>query len=271
MKPIKFSIITICFNSAKTIERTIKSVLAQTYSNYEYIIVDGASKDETLEIVNSYKNDFGEKLRIISEPDNGIYNAMNKGIGMANGDIVGIVNSDDWLEPTALDSINKMVNSEKDINNKVYCGSICFHYSDGSVLNFHADKSKFEQGAKSYSLNRGLFHPAMFVPKMLYDRLGGFDERIKVSADVDFIFRCYNAGISFIMKDVLISHMSDGGISNKINLHRFRNDWMIFLKNRGEKGWALYYKLYSRYFVLLIKKYTPIGILKIYRSIKIRD
>ena len=91
-----FSIITVCFNSEKTIEQTIKSVLEQSFQNYEYIIVDGASKDCTVDIIRRYEPMFKGKLKWISEPDNGIYDAMNKGIGMARGELIGIINSDDY-------------------------------------------------------------------------------------------------------------------------------------------------------------------------------
>ena len=94
---MKFSIITISFNSGKTIERTLCSVLNQTYYDYEYIIVDGGSKDETLDIIKRYEPMFEGRLKWKSEPDKGIYDAMNKGIMRSSGDIIGIVNSDDWL------------------------------------------------------------------------------------------------------------------------------------------------------------------------------
>ena len=93
------SIITVCYNSAQTIHKAIESVLNQTYSNIEYTIVDGLSKDNTMEIAESYADAFREKgytFRIVSEKDNGIYDAMNKGIRMASGELIGMINSDDW-------------------------------------------------------------------------------------------------------------------------------------------------------------------------------
>ena len=103
----QFSIITICYNSERTIERTIKSVLAQTFRDYEYIIVDGGSNDSTLDIVRRYEPLFEGRLNWKSEPDKGIYNAMNKGIERSRGNIIGIVNSDDWLERNC--SVNPVI------------------------------------------------------------------------------------------------------------------------------------------------------------------
>ena len=95
---MEVSIITVCYNSEKTIERTIKSVLNQTYQDYEYIIVDGASTDKTLDIIKRYEPEFEGKMRWISEQDNGIYYAMNKGIGMAKGKLIGMINIDDYYD-----------------------------------------------------------------------------------------------------------------------------------------------------------------------------
>ena len=93
---MKFSIITATYNSGKTLRDTMESVLGQTYRDIEYLIIDGASTDDTLAIVRSYESRFGGRLRYLSEPDHGIYDAMNKGLRMATGDVVGILNSDDF-------------------------------------------------------------------------------------------------------------------------------------------------------------------------------
>ena len=107
---MKISIITVCYNSEKTIKNTIDSVLSQTYKNYEYIIIDGKSTDNTVNLIKKYQKKFDNKLKYISEKDNGIYDAMNKGVLRAIGGIIGIVNSDDWLEPKALDIVAEIAN-----------------------------------------------------------------------------------------------------------------------------------------------------------------
>ncbi|MDR2407546.1 MAG: glycosyltransferase, partial [Bacteroidales bacterium] len=94
---MKISIITVCYNSEKYIRSAIESVLGQTYENIEYILVDGASTDRTLDIIKEYESKFNGRMCWMSEPDNGIYNAMNKGIAMASGEVVGILNSDDFF------------------------------------------------------------------------------------------------------------------------------------------------------------------------------
>lgn len=111
------SIITVCYNSAVTIDRTIKSVLAQNYDNIEYIIIDGASQDNTLERIENYQGKFIDKfnreIRIVSEPDKGIYDAMNKGIQLAQGDFIGILNSDDAYMPEAVSKIISCATDDK--------------------------------------------------------------------------------------------------------------------------------------------------------------
>ena len=136
---MRFSVITICCNSEKTIERTIESVLAQTFKEFEYIIVDGGSTDRTLDIVRKYEPLFEGRMKWKSEPDTGIYNAMNKGIKRAIGQIIGIVNSDDWLELDALEKVNESLASNNCDMNSLYCGGIYFHFTEGGVKQGAAD------------------------------------------------------------------------------------------------------------------------------------
>jgi len=102
MKDILVSIITPCLNSKKTIRKTIESVINQTYKNIEYIIVDGESTDGTIEIINEYREKYKDCIKFISEKDNGIYDAMNKGIKLCSGSLIGIINSDDYYETNAV-------------------------------------------------------------------------------------------------------------------------------------------------------------------------
>src|SRR5574344_1548295 len=129
-----FSIITISYNSERTIERTLQSILSQTFTNYEYIIIDGASSDQTLDIIKKYEPLFKGRMKWKSESDKGIYNAMNKGIKCSNGKVIGICNSDDWLEPNALEILDKYIEENQiDVESEaVLSGWMIFHYEDGS-------------------------------------------------------------------------------------------------------------------------------------------
>lgn len=242
-RPI-FSIITITFNSANTIERTLKSVLNQNYKDYEYIIVDGASKDSTMDIVRKYEPLFEGRMKWKSEPDNGIYNAMNKGIMRASGQIVGIVNSDDWLESDALSHIYEKFSEKNEDLNTLYCGGIKYHYPE-EIKVWPSNIKKFKAQALLYEM-AGIRHPAVFVPKSIYDNIGIFDEDMKITADADFILRCYDAKYEFCQVDYIISNMSDGGAStngsNKTEQLR-RKDRRIMLKKRNF-NWCRYQFLY---------------------------
>ena len=231
-----FSIITISFNSEKTIERTIKSVLAQTCKDYEYIIVDGASKDGTLDIIKKYEPLFGGRLKWKSEPDKGIYNAMNKGIERSKGDIIGIVNSDDWLEPNALEIVNQEYCRNNYNKNAIYCGGIIFHTLDGKIRYLRANKQLYIRQSKYYILS-GIRHPATFVPHKIYAKVGLFDERIKIAADSDFLLRCKFNEIEPVVFDAFLSNMSDGGASNRKDIYMVgKNDRKIIQSKNNVKG-----------------------------------
>lgn len=240
-----FSIITITFNSEKTIERTLKSVLAQSYTDYEYIIVDGASKDSTMDIVRKYEPLFEGRMKWKSEPDKGIYDAMNKGIERSTGVIVGIVNSDDWLEADALENVQKAFIENKKCENSLYCGGINF-VTKNKTIRKPSNLALFYKNTKFY-LMAGIRHPATFVPKQVYDKLGCFDSRMKITADRDFILRCYFNGIKFVGLDYFLSNMSDGGVSTSISkntLIKAIDDRKLMLKNFEKKGAEFYYLYY---------------------------
>lgn len=201
----KVSIITVCFNSEKTIERTIKSVLNQTYSNIEYIIIDGKSTDRTLKIVENYSKLFGDRMIIVSEPDKGIYDAMNKGIKIASGELIGLVNSDDFYE---VDAVENAVSSF-DSQNKyqvIYGFQRCLNNGNEEKIVFFNHNFLDKQM---------ITHPTCFVSKAVYDRYGVFDLRYKSSSDYEFMLRLFhNSETVFKPIYKIISNFETGGMSS---------------------------------------------------------
>jgi glycosyltransferase involved in cell wall biosynthesis len=251
-----FSIITICFNSAATIERTIKSVLAQTLDDFEYIIVDGVSKDSTLDIVKKYEPLFNGRMKWNSEPDKGIYDAMNKGIERSIGRIIGIVNSDDWLEPDALSWVNSKFLDNNEREDCLYCGGIRFHATDGNIQELMPNINLFNKGASEFIM-RGIRHPATFVPRFIYEKIGCFDPKIRIIADTDFLLRSYYNNIRVIEIHTILSNMADGGVSNvltwKSGLRSFA-DKKIMLSKFGVSTFKCLYILSKTLLVIVIKR-----------------
>ncbi len=207
MEDIKVSIITVCFNSEKTIERTIKSVLDQTYKNVEYIIIDGASTDRTLEVIESYKDQFEDRLKVVSEKDDGIYFAMNKGIALSTGILIGIINSDDWYES---DAVQKMADAyETNHTNplSVYYGNTGM-IKDGKLLSIsESDHNRLEDDMIS--------HPSCFVTREAYDKLGTYNTDYPSVADYDLMLRYKRSGkVDFIHVDEHIANFTLGGMSS---------------------------------------------------------
>lgn len=262
-KPL-FSIITISFNSAKTIEKTIQSVLAQTFTDYEYIIVDGASKDSTVDIIKRYEPLFEGKMKWISEPDHGIYNAMNKGIKLSYGEIIGIVNSDDWLENNTLEILADEISKVDNGKPVIMTGETLFHYSDGKTQRFPTSRKIYEHYSKKYRM--GLNHPATFVPKQIYDKIGVFDENYKLYADADFVIRCYKNDIPVHFIHKVLSNMSDGGASNTRSTIELKDTLYKYKKHcKNNIEYSFYcVKAYVLWRILCI---TPKYMLRYYRKI----
>lgn len=224
---MKISIITVSFNSARTIRDTIESVLNQTYSEIEYIVVDGASKDDTLSIVKSYGNRIS---RLISEKDNGIYDAMNKGIIAASGDVIGILNSDDFYShPDVIKNIAGLFNQETDA---VYADLVYVSAGDKNKIVRTWKAGKYELG----SFRKGWMppHPTFFVRKSVYEKYGVFTDQLKSAADYEIMLRfIHRHQIKVNYLPEIIVHMRTGGASN------------LSLKNRikanreDKKAWKL--------------------------------
>lgn len=178
MKEINVSIITVCYNSEATIERTIQSVLGQTYGHLEYIIVDGKSSDHTMEIVERYRPLFQGRMKVVSEPDQGIYDAMNKGICMARGSLIGIINSDDSYEP---DAVEKIVHAMTEDQYQILYGMLRVMHGEIETRITMPKHENLE--------NEMIAHPTCFVTKSVYEDFGMFDLRYRSCADHDFMLR----------------------------------------------------------------------------------
>ena len=180
---MKISIITVVWNNNKTIKNAIDSVLSQTYKNIEYIVIDGASSDGTVEIVQSY----GDKINtFVSEKDKGIYDAMNKGIALATGNVIGILNSDDFYASNTIVA---------EVMNEFKAKSVDSVYGDLVYVNSE-DTNKIVRYWKSQTFNEKLFkkgwhpaHPTFFVKKEIYDKYGSFNLDFKIAADYELMLR----------------------------------------------------------------------------------
>lgn len=230
------SIITVCFNSAKNIRQTIESVLNQTYTNIEYILVDGKSTDNTFEIIKEYESKFAEKGIIyhwISEPDNGIYDAMNKGVKMATGEWINFQGSDDWLELNACEEISKTISSCEILPSLIYSITKC--YTQGIPIGL-------EQIYHDQLRLRTTCHQAIFYKKELHQRHGFYNTSYKICSDYEFLLKCYLAQEFFLPINVLIANFSLNGTNDK--LHHITMKEMVNIKFK--------YGLASKKHILLV-------------------
>lgn len=245
---MKVSIITVCYNSASTIKDTIESVINQTYKNIEYIIVDGGSTDSTLAIVSS----FGDKVsKIISEPDSGMYNAMNKGIRIATGEVVGILNSDDFFYNNLI--IERIVNEFQNSNIEALYGDVQFVKSNSlnKVVRYYSSKyfklSMFKFGFMPA-------HPSFYVIREYFERFGYYKEDYIIGADFELLLRfllVHKLKSKYIQLPFVTMRM--GGISNRsfksnITLNR---EIIRACRDNGIKTNIFF--VYSKYFIKIFQ------------------
>lgn len=204
---MKISIITVCYNSAATIEKTIESVAAQTYNNIEYIVVDGNSKDLTVAIIKKYETVIN---KWISEPDNGLYDAMNKGIAMASGDLIGILNSDDFYKNKFV--IQKIVNEFEIKDVDMVYSNIDYINKNEKIVRFW--KSSFYK-INSFKTAWHPPHPSLFVKKIVYEKYGYFDTDFKIASDFELMLRFFERhSLSSSYLNATTVTMLSGGVSN---------------------------------------------------------
>ena len=183
---MKISIVTATYNSGKTVRDTFMSVLNQTYDNYELIVVDGGSKDDTLEIIRHYEPIFKGRMKWISEPDRGIYDAMNKGIAMATGDVVGILNSDDFYSSCGI--LRMVASSMRNKNIDAVYGDVHYvHDNDlGKCVRYYSSRA-FHRVWMRFGFMPA--HPSFYCRREVYEKYGTFDLSYKVAADFECLLR----------------------------------------------------------------------------------
>ena len=218
---MKISIITATFNSASTIKDTFESVLKQTYKDIEYIVVDGLSKDNTVDIIKEYEPKFNGRMRWISEKDKGLYDAMNKGIAMATGDVVGILNSDDFY--TSDDALAVIADTIKDKSIDAVYGDI--HFVNDNDLNKcvrYYSSAIFKRSLMRIGLMPA--HPSFYCRREVYTKYGPFNTSYKIGADFESLLRYIYINrirTKYIKKDFVT--MRTGGASTE----GFGSRWQI--------------------------------------------
>lgn len=206
---MKITVITVAFNSAKTIIDTLNSVASQDYNNIEHLIIDGGSTDGTIELVCNHSN---QAIRLISEPDDGIYSAMNKGFLLAQGDIVGFLNSDDFFSNS--NSVSQIVNSFNDqFVEACFSDLIYVSYDKNKILRYW-QSSSFK--LNNFSLGWAPPHPTFYVRRDIVSKFGLFNINYKLAADFDFMLRYLECGrINSVYIPKCLVHMRLGGATNK--------------------------------------------------------
>ena len=246
---MKISIITVCYNSEKTIEDTLRSVLEQKHENIEHIIIDGGSTDRTLAAVATVG---AHVAKIISEPDNGIYDAMNKGIALATGDIVGFINADDFYpSPDVLSTVASAFESS---GADCCYGDLCYvQQEDVSTIVRFWRSSPFASG----KFSRGWCppHPTFFVRREVYARLGGFDLSFNIAADFELMMRYLEgAHISSRYIPKVLVKMRLGGTTNRNLINIFKQNVEIrrALSSIGRRS-SLVRFIFNKLFIRLIQ------------------
>ena len=222
---MKFSIITVCYNSEKTIRRTFESILNQSCTDYEYIVVDGGSKDSTLDIIKEYEPKFNGRMHWVSEPDNGIYDAMNKGIRMAKGDFVNMMNSDDQLAPEALQYVVEKLTEVPDTD--IFNGLEKRINADGKEI------SVFRNSHHFLAAGTEIRHQSAYIRRALHEKIGGYyGEKYSLSADYEFFLRAFESGAKFTPVDRILSIFSLDGMSDK-NAFKSKKQVLRILMDHG--------------------------------------
>ena len=219
---MKISIITACYNNESSIEKTILSVIAQKYSDIEYIVIDGASKDKTCDIISKYIEHIDY---YISEKDESVYEALNKGLEIANGNIICFLHADDVFENDEV--LNFVMKNFNNNDLDVICGDIVIRNMHGRIVRYYKGTNKVRE---NFSMGIMPPHPAVFMTSKIYKKVGSFSLDYKIASDYDYLLRVFmNLNIKYKYISKVFVSMGNGGISNKnilskiiLNLEIFR-------------------------------------------------
>ena len=240
---MKISILTCVLNNEKFIEDSIKSFQKQDYENKEQIIIDGGSTDNTIDIIHRKKN---EKIKVYSSKDDGIYDAINKGIKLATGDIIGILHSDDFYENEEV--LSDVMKEFKSTNADLVYGDLVYVSKKKNL------KIRYWQAGKFFDkkINKGWMppHPTVFVKKVVFNKIGNYNTTYKISSDYDFLVRAFNnKDINKHYLKKTLTNMRIGGASNKSILNLFKKiteDFRIIKLNKIGGFLTLLNKNYSK-------------------------
>jgi len=229
------SIITVVFNQHEYLEQTIQSVLNQTYDNVEYIVIDGGSTDGTIDIIRKYEQviDYW-----VSEPDSGIAEAWNKGIVASTGDIIGLINSDDWYELNAVADVVGLLTQNRAVG-VIHGNRRQWNESGTRVIGISRPATQFE---KVPPFRGPVNHPTCFVHRQTYQTYGLFNESYRVAMDYEFILRLCRHKVCFLYLNTMIANMRTGGVSH--GLTGIREGREILIRN-GEKISKVYFYYYK--------------------------
>jgi glycosyltransferase involved in cell wall biosynthesis len=220
---LKISIITVSFNSAATIADTVKSVASQTYTNIEHLVIDGQSRDDTVSVVEANRHN---GLRLISEPDGGIYDAMNKGLSLSSGDVIGFLNSDDFYADSSV--LEKIASVFQDLSVEASYADLVYVSQDNSRVDRYWKSKPYKKG--DFAKGWAPAHPTFYIRRSALDRLGLFDLSFKLAADTEFMIRYLERGG---VKSVYIPHilvrMRLGGATNQSWSNIYKQNREIFL------------------------------------------
>lgn len=234
------SIITITYNSEKTIRDTFESVKKQNYPNLEYIIIDGGSKDSTLQIAKEYQSVI---TKIISEPDEGISDAMNKGISVANGELIGIIHSDDMLADGALNILAQ----SWDYSTDVYYGDVMVCYENGEPMHILRGSDDLSQMNYGFCIS----HPSTFVTREAYKKYGVYDKSLKCCMDYDQFLRMYKNGARFKHINHVLANYRMGGINQKMRKRTIDESCIVSIRYGGNRIIATSIKYRKKLYDLL--------------------